>query len=136
MIYLDSAAVIKMIRVEPGTAELVAWLNERSDLSMVSSVLVEVEIPRALRRTEPAALAGMPSALSHLYRFEIDTAVRATAAAFADPHLRSLDAIHLATAQILASDPENEFEAFVAYDERLLNAAGALGLPVESSGGS
>lgn len=60
MIYLDSAAIVKMVRRERGTGELVGWLNDRSDEPLVSSSLVEVEVPRALRRSAPQALAGCP----------------------------------------------------------------------------
>lgn len=134
MIYLDSAAVVKLVRAEPYTTELVAWLNTRPDAPLVSSALVEVEVPRALRRAAPQALTGAASALTRLYRLEIDATVRATAAAYAEPTLRSLDAIHLATAQLLAGQSEGTFEAFVTYDGRLLAAAKSIGLPIESPG--
>jgi hypothetical protein len=91
-------------------------------------------LPRALRRAAPQALVGVPSALSRLYRLEIDATVRATAAAYTEPTLRSLDAIHLATAQLLAAQAGGAFEAFVAYDKRLLVAASAIGLPIASPG--
>ncbi|GAA1813231.1 type II toxin-antitoxin system VapC family toxin [Planosporangium flavigriseum] len=135
MIYLDSAAVVKLVRSEAGTAELVTWLNARPEVPLVSSALVEVEVPRALRRAAPQALVGVPSAMARLYRLEIDATVRGTAAAYTEPTLRSLDAIHLATAQMLAGQAGNAFEAFVTYDKRLLDAAAAIGLPTASPGG-
>jgi predicted nucleic acid-binding protein len=134
VIYLDSAAIVKLVRSEAGSADLVAWLNARPDASLVSSALVEVEVPRALRRCAPQALAGVPSALARLYRVEIDATVRATAAAYLDHALRSLDAVHLATAQVLASGSGADLEAFVTYDKRLLAAARSLGLPTSSPG--
>ncbi|MFJ4781073.1 type II toxin-antitoxin system VapC family toxin [Streptomyces sp. NPDC088762] len=134
MIYLDSAAVVKLVRREHGSAELVAWLAERPETPLVSSSLVEVEVPRALRRSAPQALAGVPGALTRLYRLEIDHAVRATAAAYTDPLLRSLDSIHLATAQLLAGQPGAEQLTFVTYDQRLLKAAESLGLAIASPG--
>ncbi|HET8657984.1 MAG TPA: type II toxin-antitoxin system VapC family toxin [Micromonosporaceae bacterium] len=134
MIYLDSAAVVKLVRLEQETPALVAWLNARPDAPLVSSTLVEVEVPRALRRAAPQALVGVPSALARLYRLEIDPTVRATAATFAEPTLRTLDAIHLATAQLLAAESGAAFEAFVSYDKRLLAAASAVGLPTECPG--
>lgn len=134
MIYLDSAAVIKLLRREVATAELVTWLNDRSDAPLVASALVEVEVPRALRRSAPQALVGVPAALARLYRVEIDNTIRATAAAYAEPTLRSLDAIHLATARTLADQPGAAFEAFVTYDQRLLAAAKAAGLPTAAPG--
>ena len=134
MIYLDAAAVVKIVRAEQETVDLVKWLNEHPDASLVSSALVEVEVPRALRRSAPQALVGVPSALSRLYRVEIDATIRATAAAYEDGLLRTLDAIHLATAQVLAGRADAQMEAFVTYDKRLLAAAHAVGLPVASPG--
>jgi uncharacterized protein len=133
VIYLDSSAVVKLVRREPGTAELVGWLAERQPAALVSSALVEVEVPRALRRHAASALIGVPAVLARLYRLEIDAIVRATAAAYEDRSLRSLDAIHLATAQI-ASGTHDRLEAFVAYDQRLLGAAAALGFDTASPG--
>ncbi|MFI5926859.1 hypothetical protein ACIA3K_12830 [Micromonospora sp. NPDC051543] len=58
----------------------------------------------------------------------------ATAAAFAEPMLRSLDAIHLATAQVLTNESGTALVAFVTYDRRLLECAKEAGLPVASPG--
>jgi predicted nucleic acid-binding protein len=93
-------------------------------------VLVEIEIPRAIRHAAPQALAAVPAVVSRLYRYEIDAGIRATAAAYPDPNLRSLDAIHLATAQRVGPD----LQAFVTYDKRLLAVAAAYGLPTASPG--
>ncbi|MGH3436125.1 MAG: PIN domain-containing protein [Sciscionella sp.] len=79
-------------------SELDRWLYERREAALVSSALVEVEVPRAMRRSAPQALVGVPATLARLYRLEIDSTIRATAAAFDNATLRSLDAIHLATA--------------------------------------
>jgi uncharacterized protein len=132
VIYLDSAAVVKLIHVEDGTTELLRWLGNSSGVPVVSSSLAEVEVARALRRNAPAALVSMPRVLAKLVRIEIDAVVRATAAAFQEPRLRSLDAIHLATALTLAGD--GSLRSFVTYDKRLLAAAADNGLPVASPG--
>ncbi len=134
MIYLDSAAVVKLVRQESCSADLVSWLNSHDDVPLVSSALVEVEVPRALRRSAPQALIGVPAAVGRLFRLEIDSTIRATAAAFAEPTLRSLDAIHLATAQLLAHEAGAALTAFVTYDRRLLECAKQVGLPVASPG--
>lgn len=130
MIYLDSAALVKLVRLEPFTSELVAWLNARPGVPLVCSVLAEVEVPRAIRKVAPDALAAVPATLARLYRLEIDTVVRSSAAALAEPSLRTHDAIHVATAAGLGAD----LQAFVSYDQRLLQTAGELGLPVVSPG--
>jgi uncharacterized protein len=134
VIYLDSAAVVKLVRQESHSVDLVAWLDGHRDVPLVSSALVEVEVPRALRRSAPQALVGVPAAVGRLFRLEIDATIRATAAAFAEPTLRSLDAIHLATAQVLANEAGATLTAFVTYDQRLLASARAAGLPIASPG--
>lgn len=134
MIYLDSAAVVKLVRKEVHSDDLVAWLNTYKDVPLVTSALVEVEVPRALRRAAPQALIGVPTAVGRLFRLEIDSTIRATAAAFTEPTLRSLDAIHLATAQILTNESGTTLIAFVTYDRRLLDSAKAAGLPTASPG--
>jgi predicted nucleic acid-binding protein len=134
VIYLDSAAVVKLVRQEAYSADLVSWLNAHHDVPLVASALVEVEVPRALRRSAPRALVGVPAAIGRLFRLEIDSTVRATAAAFAAPMLRSLDAIHLATAQVLTNESGTPLIAFVTYDRRLLECAQTAGFPIASPG--
>jgi predicted nucleic acid-binding protein len=133
VIYLDTSALVKLARQEPGSTDLVSWLGQRPQAALIASVLVEVELPRALRRHAPEALPGVPGLLARLYLLEIDATMRSTAAAFPDPRLRSLDAVHLATAH-LAGSQTDPLQAFIAYDDRLLLAAAASGLPVASPG--
>jgi hypothetical protein len=133
VIYLDSAAVIKLVRVETESAALITWLNGQPSLPLVASTLVEVEVPRALRRSQPGVLGSVATVLARLYRVEINSAVRAIASAYPDPMLRSLDAIHLATADLLAASGKT-ITAFVTYDKRLAEAARQAGLPVAMPG--
>lgn len=127
MIYLDSSAVVKLVRREPGSDALAAWLQAQGDVALVSSCLVEVEVPRAIRRYDPDSLQNVGPLIARLYKVEIDAKVRAMAAAYGDKLLRSLDAIHLATAELLDT-ATHELAGLVAYDDRLLDAAQALGL--------
>ena len=76
MIYLDSSAVVKMIRPELESRDLVAWLNARNEVP-VTSVLAEVEVPCALRGSGPAYLAAIPGVLARISRVEMDASVRA-----------------------------------------------------------
>lgn len=133
MIYLDSAALVKLVREEAETRALVDWLNERAGRRLVASMLVEVEVPRALRRSQPGVLGAVAATLARIDRIEIDAAVRATAAAYADPQLRSLDAIHLATADQLVASGKT-VSAFVTYDRRLADLARAGPFPVVAPG--
>lgn len=131
MIYLDTAALVKLVRRETESDDLFDWINAHRGTMLVSSALAEVELPRALRRTEPGLLAGVPGVLGRIALYEIDGLVRATAAAYPDALLRSLDAIHLATAHAALGDA---LTAFVTYDKRLLAAAEAVGLPTAQPG--
>lgn len=133
MIYLDTSALVKLIRIEAESEELTTWLDQRTDIPWITSVLAEIELPRAIRAVAPQGLSAVPSVLARLDRFEIDPVIRATASAYTDPGLRSLDTVHLATAQIAASTAP--LTAFIAYDTRLKQAAQDIGLAVVSPGG-
>lgn len=95
MIYLETSALVKLIRIELESAALGDWLDEHSELRWITSVLTEVELPRAIRAVAPEGLPAVPSVLARLDRFEIDSVIRSTAAAYPNAALRSLDAIHL-----------------------------------------
>jgi predicted nucleic acid-binding protein len=71
VIYLDTAALVKLVRVEAESPTLIAWLNERASEPLVSSALVEVELPRALRRSQPETLGAVALALSRLNRWKL-----------------------------------------------------------------
>jgi hypothetical protein len=131
MLYLDTSALMKLIRREAESDTLADWLDAQMPAPWVSSTLIEVELPRAVRRIAPSLLAGVPPIVARVARYEIDEVVRAAAAAYPDTALRSLDAIHLATAHAVFGA---QLTAFVTYDERLLNAAAAAGLPTAAPG--
>jgi predicted nucleic acid-binding protein len=71
--------------------------------------------------------------LRRITRLEIDPDIRRTAAAYQDPLLRSLDAIHLATAQVVAESTGADLD-FLTYDKRLIAAARDVGIHVEHPG--
>jgi len=133
VIYLDSAAIVKLIRPEKETQALHAWLTAQLDKTLVASALVLTEVPRALRRSDPGRLAAVPTVLAKLNRVPMDDTVLATAAAYADPMLRTLDAIHLASAQTLVLEGL-PLTALVTYDRRLLAAASEVGLAIAAPG--
>ena len=74
----------------------------------------------------------MPALRARRARFEMDSVVRTSGAAYQEPGLRSLDAIHLATASVAASTAA--LCAFVTYDSRLAETADALGMPTLAPG--
>lgn len=131
MIYLDTAALVKLIRREPESDALADWLDTQPNTMLVSSTLAEVELPRALLRTEPELLVDVPALLARVARYEIDELVRSAAASYRTPELRSLDAIHLATAQAVFG---GQLTCFITYDKRLLASAESVGLTTRSPG--
>jgi predicted nucleic acid-binding protein len=128
MIYLDSAAIVKLVHAETESAALRAWLGERADIGWISSVLAEIESFRALARYAPETAARLPAVLDQIDLIGLDVPVRTLAQTVRPVTVRSLDAIHLGTAlrarQVVTS--------FVTYDKRLLDAALAAGLPAEA----
>ncbi|MGH7867386.1 MAG: type II toxin-antitoxin system VapC family toxin [Candidatus Dormibacteraceae bacterium] len=133
MIYLDASAIVKMIRPETESDRLARWLADRHPQRVVTSKLSEVEVPRAIRRYGPDRLDAITSVLEYIDRFDIDDGVRARAAAYSDLHLRSLDAIHLATADQLVLAGKT-IHAFITYDRRLAAQANSSGLTVVAPG--
>lgn len=134
MIYLETSALVKLIRIEVESDDLDEWLDERTEIRWITSALTEVELPRAIRAVAPEGLPAVPSVLARLDRFEIDAVIRSTAAAYPNPALRSLDAIHLATAQTAASVAP--LAALVTYDNRLREGAESLAMTVVAPGKS
>jgi predicted nucleic acid-binding protein len=133
VIYLDTPAIVKLIRPEAETADLHSWLSDNTDRTLVTSVLAEIEVPRALRRADPSRMSAVPTILAKINRIEIDAVVRATAASYDDPELRSLDAIHLASAHTLVLEGLR-LRAFVTYDTRLAESVRRIGLTLVSPG--
>ena len=126
MIYLDSSALLKLLFEEAESAALEAWLTERAGTPILSSELVKVEVVRATRRLNPQVLPAARSLIAQLDHVPITGALLDEAAEVGDVSLRSLDAIHLASAVALSA----ELTTFVAYDTRLAAAARAAGLPI------
>ena len=130
MIYLDSSALLKLLIEEPESAALATWLAERSDDPPVSSELARLEVVRAARRLDPNIATSARSLISQLDLIPTDSVLINEAADAGKPLLRSLDAIHLASALSIRAD----LTAFVAYDDRLVSAAEAEGLDVSRPG--
>lgn len=128
MIYLDSAALVKLVHAEPETPALRAWLDERADTGWVSSVVTEIESFRALARYAPEAASRLPAVLDQIDLINLDPPIRILARTARPVTVRSLDAIHLGTAQNLG----HGLSSFVTYDKRLLDAARAAGLPTDA----
>ncbi|MGH3278523.1 MAG: type II toxin-antitoxin system VapC family toxin [Trebonia sp.] len=127
MIYLDTSAALKLVAPEAETPALELWIAERAGVPRVSSRLLRIEMLRSVARNAPELASRANDILSSIVLVSIDD-VAPTAEVIGGPLLRSLDAIHLATAHELRT----ELMAFVCYDKRLRDSAEALGLPVEA----
>ena len=121
--YVDTSALAKLILDEPGSLEMIRWHVESERI--ITSRVGIVEIRRVAARHAHDA-AHLEVVIRSLETFELDASTAHVAGAVAPAALRTLDAIHLATALQLVP----VLDAFVTYDDRLADAARALGLPV------
>jgi predicted nucleic acid-binding protein len=130
VIYLDSSALLKLLHQEAESAALTDWLSARAGTPVVSSALANVEVTRACRRVNPEALPAAKTLLAGLDIIPLTGAVIDEAGNVGETTLRSLDAIHLASALSIRSD----LSSFIAYDHRLCDAATAAGLELVTPG--
>lgn len=127
--YVESSALLKLAVREPETPALEADLAARDGL--VSSRLAVVECRRAARRaSHRRLLQTVDQILEAIYLIDVTPAILDDAAAADPPVLRSLDAIHLATA-LSIGDAQMEV---ITYDARFAEAARASGLVVVQPG--
>ena len=128
--YLDTSALLKLIVPEAESRALWEWLADWPD--RFTSTLAQVESFRVLKRGKAPArtFSRAEAVLATVEAIHVDRPVLATAAQLKDPLLRSLDAIHLASALAIGELPE----AFVTYDLRLARAAKRLKITVVAPG--
>jgi uncharacterized protein len=131
VIYLDTSALLKTVFTEEHSPALTAYIQENDADGFVSSVLLAVELRRAVRRIDPRALPTADVELQRVALVSLSDPVVETASRFPDPGLRPLDAIHVATALLV----REELAAVVSYDKRMAAVARSEGLPVVSPGG-
>lgn len=121
---------MKLVRREVETPSLWTWLTAWPDDVVTSSELARVEVLRGARRVGGDALVLARTLVTELDLVPLDRRVSDLAADVGVPLLRTLDALHLASALVLGED----LTAFVAYDHRLAASALAAGLSVHSPG--
>jgi predicted nucleic acid-binding protein len=126
--YFDSSAIVKLVHLEPESQALIDYLAS-DEIEVSTSVVAEIEVIRALRRLRDTT-PEIEQALKGFYLLGLDEEVRQDACSIGATTLRSLDAVHLATA--LAID-DDELE-FITYDDRLADAARSEGLTVVQPG--
>lgn len=124
--YVDSSALVKLAIEEPESGALRAHLRRRR--ALVSSALARTEVLRALLLEGEEGMARGRAVLNRIELIRVNARVLDAAGSLQPPRMRSLDAIHLATARALGSDLSH----IVSYDDRMTEAARGLGLRTAS----
>jgi predicted nucleic acid-binding protein len=122
--YVDSSAIVKLVVAEPESKALRRELSRHKEL--VSSALARTEVGRALLPLGPEAIRRGEAVLRTVQLLRVNDRVLAEAGRMQPAELRSLDAIHLASARQLGAT----LKRVVTYDARMADAARALGVPV------
>lgn len=127
LVYLDASALVKLVVAEPESSALARFLRDWK--SRVTSRISSVEVSRVSRRIAIAEVVKRADALLDNIAFvELSSDIARVAGALDPPMLRSLDAVHVASALSLGSDAG----PFVTYDARMQEAATAEGLEVRA----
>lgn len=127
LVYLDASALVKLVAVEPESPALSTFLRDWE--SRITSRISAVEVARATRRAAIPELVDRASRMLDGIAFvELSSEIARLAGTLDPPILRSLDAIHVASALSLGADTG----PFITYDARLQGAATAAGLDVQA----
>jgi predicted nucleic acid-binding protein len=121
--YVDASALTKLALDEPGSDAMRRWYLEAT--RVICSRIGIVETRRAVTRREHDP-AHLETVLGSVEVIDFDAAIAGHAGTIGPAALRTLDAIHLASAMAVMG----ELDAFVTYDDRQADAARAVGLPV------
>jgi uncharacterized protein len=123
-VYLDSSALVKLVVLEEESKALAGHLQERPH--RVSCALARVEVIRAVRAHGRPAINRARQLLERISLLRLDDLLLDQAAVLNGQSLRSLDAIHLAAAQVVGDG----LAEVVTYDRHMAEAAHHIGLPV------
>ena len=121
--YVDASALVKLVLDEPNSPAMFRWYVESQRIATSRIGVIETRRAAARGVHDPDRLRVILATVDVL---EVLESIVERASSVAPPALRTLDAIHLATALALVPD----LDAFVTYDDRLAEAARSLGLPV------
>ena len=127
-IYLDSSAVVKLVVREAESNSLRGFLRDHP--VRVSSALARVEVVRAVRSQGSEAQRRANELLGRVRLLRLDDEVLTAAGILAPGVLRSLDAIHLASAAVFGL----ELQGLVTYDRRMAEAAKLVGITTFTPG--
>jgi len=126
VLYIDTSALAKLILEEPEPPALQDYLSGAG--TVVSSAVALTELVRAACRVRSDLEGEARQLLEHVVLVNVDRRVLERAATLSPREIRTLDAIHLATAQMLG----DELEVIVTYDARMGQAAREAGVKVDA----
>ena len=120
---------MKLVQKEAESEALRRYLRRHRSDERVTSALSRVEVVRAVQAGGAPAVAQARRQLARLHQVSLDAPLLDAAAMLAPATpLRSLDAIHLASAQLVAAD----LRAIVTYDQRMAASATGMGYAVDA----
>lgn len=124
VLYLDTSAFIKTVVREPESQALRAYLADNP--RQVSSALLKVEALRAVRDLGAPFTGAVRTGFRRMDFIALDDRILEAAGTLDPSILRTLDAVHLAS----AAELDGDLDAIITYDRRMISGATALGLPV------
>lgn len=124
--YVDSSAIVKLVASEPESEALAGFLKQRQPL--ISSGLATTEVTRAVLALGENFVDRAHEVLRRIELVRISSEILRAAGLLQPVSLRSLDAIHLATAALFGET----LTGLVTYDGRMHQAAGSLGWNVQA----
>ena len=127
--YVDTSALVKLVASEPETPAFQSWRAQLHQ-DLVASDLVRTELLRVAHRLTQAHILVAKEVLDSVRLVRVGERVFEQAGFLNPPSLRSLDAIHLASALDLGRD----LEGMVTYDRKLAEAARLNNVTVMSPG--
>jgi uncharacterized protein len=128
--YLDTSAALKLLREEEHSAAMAAFYDQAAAKGsrFVSSDLLRIELLRAVTRAAPQLLPEARALLAAVSTIEIDEEIVQAAGNETDRILRTLDAIHLASARAFGTD----LATLLTYNNHLAQAAKDAGIPAHT----
>jgi hypothetical protein len=126
--YLDASAIVRLVRNDPGAAEMTALLRGMSN--RITSVVSRAEVARSVAAGDPESLGRATEVMARLSMVALDPGIVTTAASLRPTTLGTVGAIHVASALLLA----DSLDAFLTYEPAIAAAAQGASLPVESPG--
>jgi uncharacterized protein len=124
--YVDSSAIVKLVVQEPESRALRQFLRRRRPI--ISSALARAEVTRAVLPLGATAITSAQRVLGSIELVRVSERVLTVAGTLLPADLRTLDAIHLATAIVLG----DSLARFICYDDRLSHTARSLGWTVQA----